>query len=598
VIIGGSLGLSLIAKATLVSVLVLIAARMARRNRASARYLLFATTFVVLLALPLVEIIAPSVDLQVPLSDAARESFAALGSKTDVASARSNGGLAERTHGVAHTGIPVSISTLLLSIWATGTVILLLPMGAGLWQVRRMHRFGLPWRDGQALVGRVATDAGVGRPIVLLLHEHTAGPMTCGVLRPLIVLPRDAPQWNGEDVRRALLHEVEHVRRGDWVMHCVARSVCALYWFHPLVWVCWRHLGLEAERACDDAVVRDGEATAYADQLVTHAQRLAASKSGPLLAMASRGDLSVRVAAVLNAGLRRGRIGTLHVTAAAIAAALLVMLVAPVRAVQPPAPQIDLTTAVAFEVASIKRNVSGDPPRGRMAGDRFTATSTPVLQLIQLAYDRLPPRRMMNVPDWVPSERYDLVAKAPEGVQLALAMGPLMRSLLRDRFGFHAHVETREMPIYELVLARRDRRLGPKMQQAACDCTGNRAEPGCRRGGPPLPSLPEFDGASCAQLGTASLRIMRGYPMSTFARTFLAGGIDRVVVDKTGLPGTWNVELEYTPEQMPNATTGAPPADSPSLFTALQEQLGLKLQPARGLVEVLVIDSIERPTED
>jgi uncharacterized protein (TIGR03435 family) len=86
--------------------------------------------------------------------------------------------------------------------------------------------------------------------------------------------------------------------------------------------------------------------------------------------------------------------------------------------------------------------------------------------------------------------------------------------------------------------------------------------------------------------------------MSTFARAFLAGGIDRVVVDKTGLPGTWNVELEYTPEQMPNATTGVPPTDSPSLFTALQEQLGLKLQPARGLVEVLVIDSIERPTED
>jgi hypothetical protein len=113
VLIGNSLGLSLIAKATLVSVLVLIVARMAHRSRASVRYLLFATTFVVLLALPLVGIIAPSVDLQVPLWDAAAgKSFGALRSNTDLASARSNSGLAERSHGVAPTGMPVSISTL------------------------------------------------------------------------------------------------------------------------------------------------------------------------------------------------------------------------------------------------------------------------------------------------------------------------------------------------------------------------------------------------------------------------------------------------------------------------------------------------------
>lgn len=251
----------------------------------------------------------------------------------------------------------------------------------------------------------------------------------------------------------------------------------------------------------------------------------------------------------------------------------------------------------AFEVASIKRNVSGAPSRGRtQPGGLFTATGAPVLQFIRLAFDNLSPDRILNAPDWVSSERYDLAAKAPEGVELSRDMGVLMQSLLRERFAFAAHFEMREMPIYELVLARSDGRLGPNLQRAVCDCTGNRAEAGCRQG-VPLPSIPELDGLTCMQVSGPGRWIARGYPLQS-----VMSDVDgRPVVDRTGLAGTWNIELEFTPDEpLPSVAGPLPfPADSaPSFFTALQEQLGLKLQSARGPVSVLVIDRIERPTPD
>lgn len=251
----------------------------------------------------------------------------------------------------------------------------------------------------------------------------------------------------------------------------------------------------------------------------------------------------------------------------------------------------------AFEVASIKRNLSGAPSRGQtQPGGRFTATSAPALQFIRLAFDNLSPDRIVNVPDWVTSERYDLVAKAPDGVQLAGAMGVLMQSLLRERFAFAAHFETREMPIYELVLARSDRQPGVNLTRAACDCTGNRAEAGCRQT-VPLPSIPELDGLTCMQVSGPGRWIVRGYPLQIAIRD-----VDgRPVVDKTGLTGTWNMELEFTPDDPLPSVAGPlpfPSENAPSFFTALQEQLGLELQAARGPVSVLVIDRIERPTPD
>ena len=146
-------------------------------------------------------------------------------------------------------------------------------------------------------------------------------------------MPADIDAWNAEDVRRALIHELEHVRRGDWMIQLMARTVCAMYWFHPLVWISWRQLCLDAERACDDAVARSTEGTDYAEQLVQLARRMAHRPAPLMLSMASRSDLSARVSALLDAGQRRGPAGRLSIAAAAALAALVVLTVAPLRAV-------------------------------------------------------------------------------------------------------------------------------------------------------------------------------------------------------------------------------------------------------------------------
>jgi TonB family protein len=160
--------------------------------------------------------------------------------------------------------------------------------------------------------------------------------MTCGIVHPAIILSGDAHTWNDDDLNRALVHELEHVRRADWASHCLARVVCALYWFHPLVWIAWRRLVLEAERACDDAVLARSEATAYAEQLVGLAQRLSAASKLPLTAMASRADLAARIGAVLDHRLRRGRAGRLAVALACAAATVLVGVMSPLTMVAAP----------------------------------------------------------------------------------------------------------------------------------------------------------------------------------------------------------------------------------------------------------------------
>jgi TonB family protein len=264
-----------------------------------------------------------------------------------------------------------------------------MPVGMGLWQVRRLRRSALPWRQGQALVERLAQEAGIGRRVEVLLHGGLPGPMTCGAVRPAIVLPADAEQWEAEDLNRAMVHELEHVRRSDWASHCLARAVCAAYWFHPLAWMAWRQLVLEAERSCDDAVLGQSEATEYADQLVGLARRL--SVKSPFLAMANRADLAARVGAVLDGGQRRGRAGAVAVAAAWAAGAVLVVTMSPLRMVAAPQAGGDvaisrarLLTKSALVTVDVKvTDSNGRSVSGLSAGD-FEMTEDGVAQSIRV----------------------------------------------------------------------------------------------------------------------------------------------------------------------------------------------------------------------
>jgi beta-lactamase regulating signal transducer with metallopeptidase domain len=147
------------------------------------------------------------------------------------------------------------MSAVALGLWLAGVLLVVAPVWAGLRQMRWLRRTARPWRRGQTIADDRARAVSIQRRVAVLLHEAVAGPVTCGVRHAVILLPLDAESWSRADLDRALVHELEHVRRHDWLTQCFARALCACYWFHPLVWITRRQIALEAERACDDAVL-------------------------------------------------------------------------------------------------------------------------------------------------------------------------------------------------------------------------------------------------------------------------------------------------------------------------------------------------------
>ena len=267
-----------------------------------------------------------------------------------------------------------------------------------------------------------------------------------------------------------------------------------------------------------------------------------------------------------------------------------------------------------FEVASVKENVSGDS-RARaqtLPGGRYVATNVLLKGEIAVAFLGAQPlalSRVLGGPEWIGSARYDIIAKASTGFQSSPDGPPMdlllmVRSLLQDRFKLRAHLETRELPVYELVLARTDGKLGPELRQSAVDCDALVA---AVRGGAPLPARQPNEPPPCGAMRGPARVLAGGIPMPQFATmltNILAVGSGptaqgRLVIDKTGLTGRFAFTLAWTPDQMPTEAPppGVPPVDpnGPSFFTALQEQLGLKLESATGPLEVIVIDSVEQP---
>jgi len=231
------------------------------------------------------------------------------------------------------------------SVWGFGAVLFLVSFGVGLWKLGRIRRSGLPWLEFQGLVRNLAESAGIRRQVDVLIHDDLSVPVTCGMLRPALVLPAEAKTWSELDLQRVFVHELEHVKRFDWLTHISTRAICSIYWFHPFVWIAWRQISLEAERACDDAVVVQTEREDYADQLVALARRLPNALAPPILSMANRSDLSTRVTAILDLHQSRGRTGVVATLAGLFVALAITLGIAPVRAVSSPdTPQQPVTT--------------------------------------------------------------------------------------------------------------------------------------------------------------------------------------------------------------------------------------------------------------
>lgn len=241
-------------------------------------------------------------------------------------------------------------------------------------------------------------------------------------------------------------------------------------------------------------------------------------------------------------------------------------------------------TPPAFEVASIKLNktaVRGGSMDFSRGGERFTMTNMPLGALIVAAWN-ITVRQLSGPIDFL-SEKYDVAAKAEHPVS-SNEMIQMIQTLLVDRFKLQLRRENREVPVYALVVAKG----GMKIRASTA--------PEC--GGPPL-RIPSRAGG--AEQGSGHL-IFRNESMPDLAwalsRTVAIG--DRVVVDSTGLEGCYDFELTFGRDRTPTAAAdaGDPAAqrDGPSIFSALQEQLGLKLEPQKAPVEFLVIDHVERPS--
>jgi uncharacterized protein (TIGR03435 family) len=260
-------------------------------------------------------------------------------------------------------------------------------------------------------------------------------------------------------------------------------------------------------------------------------------------------------------------------------------------AMQPAEPVVDgaapvATPVPAFEVSVVRLNHSGGGgSSSNMKNGRFTATNITLKSLVEYEAYGLPGPRISGGPKWFESQRFDIEAKMTDADAVALQklgrdqrraqIQAMFQQMLTDRFKLAVHWETREMPVYDLAVGKNGMHMTPSKEPGGSTHTN--------------------DGQFVAT----------GVTMEDMARSLtqeLSGELGRVIVDRTGIAGRYDVSLKWTPDSGAEAASGgdhdAVSPDAPPIFTAIQEQVGLKLEPAKGPVQVLVIDRLEMPVVD
>jgi len=467
-----------------------------------------------------------------------------------------------------YTGVIVPV---LIALWAIGFAWLVL-------------RWTFHWRRVRASVRTASSlNLPIGWPVKT--SPDFGEPGVFGVVRPVLLLPDGILECLAPPELDAIVaHELCHIRHRDNLVTAIHMAVESLFWFHPLVWWVGARLIDERERACDEDVLQTGgDPQAYAEGILKTCESYLAS---PLLCVArvTGANLKGRIQAILS-----GRIaadltfaGKVFLAAAGLAA-LVTPLVCGMISARPARAQSQAAgvNQSAFEVASVKVNKSanGRNSMDRSPGGGFTATNVTLKMLTKAAYS-IQDHQLIGGPGWLDAERYDIVAKAPPHTPDS-QLGQMLRTLLADRFKVQAHRETRQMPVYALVLDK----SGPKFKEVKREAK---------------------DGDGDSRKGRGHLAAQR-VPISDLAE-ILSGELGFSVLDRTGLTGLYDLKLEWTPDESQPRGPGdnlegrasTPTSDrlGPSLFSALQEQLGLKLEKQIGPVQVLVIDHADRPSEN
>jgi uncharacterized protein (TIGR03435 family) len=494
-----------------------------------------------------------------------------------------------------------------VAIWAIGAAALLTAWIVRWRRVAAVARQSTPLTAGPVVDAVRAYERQVNgvRPVVVVSSDSAFEPGVFGIRTPMLVWPSQLNEHlSSEQVEAIVAHEMTHVRRRDNLAALVHLLAQAAFWFHPLVWWIGARLVDERERACDEAVLGGGsERHAYAESILKTCQLFVESPIACVSGVTGS-DLKKRIEHIMTNDIRRGlKTWKKCLLVVVASAAMTVPFVIGVMSVQPVLAQQPSTNA-AFDVTSVKANTSGSGMVRMLpaANGGWQAENVSAGMLVRLAY-QLQDNQLVGGPKWLFEDRFDVMgtgtAPGRDG-----PMSDKLKSMLSDRFKLVVHTETREQPLYALVLARRDGKLGEKITPSTIDCTPpsgpNGRDP--ERFAPPAPGVRPRCGF---MIGPGRINV-GGQTMASFAQTLsrFAGGI---VVDKTGLKGMYDVELTYAPDPgisptgrdlppQPGASAPVANSDAPSIFTAVQEQLGLKLEATKGPVDVLVVDSAEKPT--
>jgi len=481
----------------------------------------------------------------------------------------------------------------MLTLWACGFAVIVLIRLRGWLRVRAAIRSSSPLE--------------LSMPVNVRSSPGLLEPGVVGFLRPILLLPEGiAGYLTPRQLEAVLAHELCHVRRRDNLASAIHMIVEAVFWFHPLVWWIGARMVEERERACDEAVLSLGnEPQVYAEGILKVCKIYVES---PLRCVSgvTGSDLKKRIQAILT-----GRVaGELNFTKrVALAVAGLSALALPVIVGILNAPTIRAQNAPAntlkFEAAAIKPDLEQGFMAVRPLPGRLVATAS-VRLLMQNAYT-VPAFQIEGGPAWIDTEQYAVDAKAGDNVSRAQIF-LMLRSLLEERFQLKTHRETRELPVYTLVTARSGLRV-PSPKEGGCESPALNAPPewaeGRMEGRMSPPEGGELPSPRCGSvnvmLAPSGARMQGGrIPMPEFVRV-LSAVLGRTVIDKSGFTGLFDVRLDFLPDETTPALPALPPGpapldSSPSILAALQQQLGLRLEPSKGPVEVIVVDQVARPS--
>jgi len=469
------------------------------------------------------------------------------------------------------------------AVWLCGFLSVVL-----VWVVRwrRMSaamREALPLREGREVkaLRRLERVGGIRKHIEMFLSKASLEPGIFGIARPVLIWPKGiSARLDDAHVEAIVAHEVGHVRRRDNLFAAIHMFVEAIFWFYPLVWFLGTRLVEEREVACDEEVLElGGTPQAYAEGILKICEFCVES---PLACISgvTGADLKKRIVRIMTRGsalkldFRRKFLLGAAIVAVIAAPVVAGLMYSPRRQAETPRPS--------FDVASIKRHVA-DNMEGidfeARPGGTLHVVNNPIFNVITNAYG-ISDYKIIGLPDWVNSDRYDIEAKgAVTAGQKQIML--MLQSLLSERFAMKAHFETRDMPAYILTVAKG----GPKMHfLGAEDCVPR--------------DTTRLDVSNVSNVCGNNLRPRNGGWVANHismpqAVALLANVLRRPVVDQTGIKGTFDVHMQWSDDLAPANGEGDTP---PSISTALRETLGLELKSGRGPAKVLVIDHIERPS--